>query len=193
MNGMGLLKKVVKQEVIREVEVLTKHRVYAYGSAGAGTSLAASTAVYISLLSASDDPNYDNVTDGSTIANCQIGSKVTSIQLFLVWKADAARMHEIMLFKDFDAEISTITPAANGPGVSDRSELNDAAKRSMMGYSPYYLTSNADARPRGIPVSGPALMRNRVMHEGDIIKLALFNNGLAASTWWLFGNINSRL
>lgn len=181
MNARMAIKRVIGNTF--------KHRVYAFGTTGAGTSLAGTTSVYVSLLASDPDPDYDLVSNGTTISECEVDADITAMDLFFVLKANQSIMHELMLFKDADGEIATITPSANVVGVQDVTELNAFARKNTMAYIPYYLTSNADARPRGISVSRAALGRTRSMHAGDIIKLLITNNGASTATWWLFGSI----
>lgn len=181
MNARMAIKRVIGNTF--------KHRIYAFGTTGTGNALAGSTSVYVSLLASDPDPDYDIVTNGTTISECEVDADIIDIDLFFIFKGSQGVMHEMMLFKDADGEIATITPSSNVVGVQDVSELNAFARKNTMAYIPYYLTSNADARPRGVPISRAALGRVRSMHAGDIIKFLIVNNSGTAGTWWLFGSI----
>lgn len=174
-----------------KVETLTKHRVYVFGTTGAGVTLAANTDKYLSLLVCDDDPDYDLVSNNTTIAECQVGSKIVSIELFLVYKAAAAIMHEIAIYRDRDGSFSTMTPDTQAFNVADYSATVDQVRSNIIGYRPIYLTSNADARPMRLPISKSALRRNQTMHDNDSLKLFIRNNAGSSATWWIQGHINT--
>lgn len=173
-----------------KTEELVKHRIYNFGTTGGGTTLAGTTDVYISLLSCLDDPTWDNATDGTNIAHTRTGAKITSIDLFLVWKVDANKMHELMLFRDRDGSLGAQVPStalATGDYTPTIAEL----RANMLSYMPIYRSNASDTKAMKITVNGAALRRAGKMHENDIIKLFLRNNGSGTSIWWLFGSINT--
>lgn len=167
-----------------------KVRVYNIGANGLGTSIAAGTTDYITLLQASDTPDSQIIANDSTIPLVRDGARITSIDINVVVKGTSGVAYEVFLFKDYDGELAAITPSGT-IWTGEPTTLIESARKHIVGYRCFVIGSSSDLRPMRIPVSGAALRRNSVLREDDLFKMAIVNNSSGqVATVWYWGSIN---
>lgn len=175
-----LRKFVIK--TVKSMQAKTTHRIRIVK-----VNAPAATDTYVTLLTAKDDPNYDLVTDGTNVAECEIGSFIRKVQLHITYQASAAGdMVEMMLFKDPDAAFTTnMTPTQLY--TSDVSSISLDVRKNTVWYHLFVASTGRDTF-----VGGPSLKamgRIKVMRENDNLRLLFSVPANDSGTYYITGRI----
>lgn len=141
-----------------------------------GLNLTSATDVYLTLLQAVDDPVWDNATDGSTTAQCEVGSRLASIKLTVtLYEGSSNERTEMMVFKDPDAFLTTnMTPANLFAG--DLSATTMAVRKYTGLYRLFYWKGTGDNVFSKMIMKRSAMKRIGLMKENDNLRV-MFSNG----------------
>lgn len=166
---MQAFRKLVKKEVRRASGTLYTKRVY-YKA----TSLTASSTVTLSLLACDDDPNYDQVSDGTTPAEVAPGAKIMKVDLSLQYynSTGAGNTFEWLLYRDKDNENSASFTPAN-LWTSDYSPSNELVKRDTLNYGHALIPSTFQTVKSRVFIKRKALARAGTFKDGDRLEMAL--------------------
>lgn len=137
--------------------------------------------VYQSLLVAKDDPNYDLATDGTNVAECEIGSRILDIDLKIVLHTIAQNdVSEVIIFKDPDVMLTTgMTPA--NLFLADVTQLTTNLRKYAMWYNVFIGGGAGQNHTFFAKISRGAMARNRRMAENDTLKILFSQNDASAS------------
>lgn len=132
--------------------------------------------VYISLLKCDDDPDYDLISDGTNIAECQVGSMIQDVNLAIMMHGMAANdREEIIFFRDPDVALTTtVTPVSLF--TSDYTTATQAIKKATMWYSMYQMMGAGTGFQTAPRIRHAALLRNKNQLDGDVIKISFHQN-----------------
>lgn len=146
------------------------------------------------LLACDDDPDYDTGGDFSTPCECHPGSKITGIDLNLTIAPNGtSEIIEWMLWKDPDSILgATVSPA--DLFTNDLNSTNVVLRKAVLAYGMFRSTTSREANKIHVRVSRAAMGRNRVMKDGDRLRLTVLNTGGSATTKIsAFGRIWTRI
>lgn len=137
--------------------------------------------VYQSLLVAKDDPNYDLATDGTNVAECEVGSRLIGIDLNIKLYTIAQNdIEEVILYKDPDNLLSTgMTPSELF--AADVTAQRIVVRKHAMWYNVFIGGGAGQNHQFFMRVSKGAMARNRKFADGDVLKLMFSQNDASIS------------
>lgn len=155
-------------------------------------ALTAAGTTQIQLMNATDNPDYDVGGDFSTACQCETGSRITSIDINIKMKSfDNAKTIEVMVWKDPDGLISSMTPA--DLFVNDQTSGNMLLRKYALAYRMFLPVSGTANTEFHIRIKRKAMRRIGVMADTDNLRMAVTLEGSSAGqTMAAYGTITTR-
>lgn len=172
--SMKKFDRMVTRKVMRAMSKVTTHRVYI------SVAPTASAVNNYSLLVADDDPDYEILTNGTTIAECQTNSKIVKISLGISYYTNggAGGVNEFIVYRDPDNELGSVDPQ-NAFSVAE-SALQESKRKNILVYRANLLSASGLVWQSRTAIKEKALRRARLMQDNDRLKLS-FTTGAGAT------------
>lgn len=166
---MRAFRGLVRKEVSKAMGMTHVHRIRIIT-----TGLTASSTVRYTLLKADDEPDYDLLSDGTNIAECETGSRIVKLQLTIQYynSTGAGNTIEMMLYKNPDGEHAAQFTPANLFEMDYQQYASDVKKYTAW-YMPSMISANFETVKNKVMLKRGAFRRIRGMHDLDTIELAL--------------------
>lgn len=147
-----------------------------------------------SLLTCDDDPNYDNTTDGTNVAECEPGCRIIAVQLVMTISAPDGRLIEYMIGKDPDGAITSTSYTIANLYTADVTGTNLMLRKNVWTVGHMRTTSARLDSTKSLNIPGKVLARAGRMEDGDVIRLSFADDGggTGNGSWYLRGRIITR-
>lgn len=134
------------------------------------------------LLTADDDPDYDEDFNGSTTApECEVGSRILGIDLNLdLVPGNAGGQHEWILFKSPDGLLSTGVVGPVSLFTNDLSANIALMRKYILAYGRFLSTASRESSRTRVRISRAAMRRAGVMHDNDSLRMVIAATDTAA-------------
>lgn len=183
---MRAFDRLVEKRVRKVMGTITTHRVRML-SKTINTTTPFRT--YVDLLTADDDPDYDIVSNGTTIAECHANSKIVKVQLKInLFNSSTDKFVEWALYRDPDQVLGT-NATIDAMFTSDVSTNDQLMKKNAVAYGNKRFTSQADGGIAKIFIKRKALARIRTMHDNDKLRLLFQEESQSTLTCDIVGRI----
>lgn len=153
------------------------------------------TTTEMALLSADDDPDYDENFDGAGAApECEVGSRILGVDLSMDFvPGNAGGQHEWLLFKSPDALLTAIPVTGAILFDNDVSANTMLLRKHTLAYGRFLSTASRESSRTKVRISRAAMRRAGVMHDADSIRLCIVATDTAADgTFSMHGRIWTR-
>lgn len=147
-----------------------------------------------SLLTCDDDPNYDNTTDGTNVAECEPGARIIAVQLVMTTVIPDGRLLEWMIGKDPDGVVTSTNFLVSSLYTADVTANGLVLRKNVWTVGHKRGTSQRTENTMSINIPGKVLARAGRMEDGDVIRLAFMDDGggTGNGSWYLRGRIITR-
>lgn len=162
--NMKKFERLVQKKVSKALGHVTTHRVYFKG-----TGLTASSRKTIGLLRADDDPDYDLISDGTNIAECESNAKITKIELRLEYynSTGAGNTLEYMVYRNQDNSFNASDFVPANLFTSDYTATLSEIKKNTILYNHAMISANFETVKQRLTIKRKALARVRNMRDMD--------------------------
>lgn len=153
------------------------------------------TSTPFALLTCNDDPNYDLATDGTNVAECQVGARIVAVQLHLsLTNIPNGETVEWILGRDPDASITTAGFLVGNVYTADVTTGNRLLKDNTWTIGHVMAgTASRDTFNGTLRIPGKTMRRSRLMNENDVIRLVFTHTAAGSSSlMYLRGRIVTR-
>lgn len=127
------------------------------------------------LLTADDDPDYDEDFDGSAAApECEVGARILGIDFTMDFvPGNAGGQHEWILFKSPDALLTNAGATGSLLFTNDQTALGMLLRKYCLAYGRFLSTASRESSRTKVRISRAAMRRAGVMHDVDALRLAI--------------------
>lgn len=152
------------------------------------------TTTEFALLTADDDPDYDEDFAATTSApECEVGARVLGIDLSCDFvPGNAGGQHEWCIFKSPDGLLTSVIT----PGLLFQNDLTanvSLLRKYTMAYGRFLSTASRESSRTRVRISRAAMRRAGVMHDNDSLRMSVTATDTAADgTMSLHGRIWTR-
>lgn len=145
------------------------------------------TTTPLNLLLCDDDPDYDQLIDGTTPAEVAPGSRILALQLQFQWVANGGdnEIVEWILFKDPDGAMGVTTDIAD-LYVQDITTLGKMLRKNCIAAGHTIFDSNHATPELRVNIPRKTLRRIGPMQENDVLRM-VFTATAAAGNHTLYG------
>lgn len=147
------------------------------------------------LLTCDDDPNYDLTTDGTNVAECQVGCRIVAVQLHMsLTNIPNGETVEWVIGRDPDGAITAAGFVVSGVYTADITQGNRMLKDNAWTVGHVMAgTASRDTFNGRLNIARKTLKRARVMHDGDVVRLVFTHTAASSSSlMYLRGRIITR-
>lgn len=148
------------------------------------------------LLTADDDPDYDEDMNGSTTSpECESNARILGIDMTLdiVPGSTGGETVEWMIFKSPDQLLNGIGDPIAGLWTNDLTANNALFRKYTMAYGRFLSTSTRESSRSRVRISRAAMRRVGVMHDNDHLRMCCSHSAAASNgTLSLHGRIWTR-
>jgi len=147
------------------------------------------------ILTADDDPDYDEDFDGSSAApECEVGARVLGIDLSVdLVPGNAGGQHELLIWKSPDGLLSGISIAGSSLFTNDQTSERILFRKYCLAYTRFLSTASRESSRTHVRISRAAMKRAGVMHDTDSLRMAIAATDTAADgTFSMHGRIWTR-
>lgn len=125
------------------------------------------------LLTADDDPDFDEDLNGSTTApECETGARILGIDMTVdIVPGTAGEQVEFMIFKSPDQLLNGIGDPIAGLWTNDLTANNALFRKYTLCYGRFLSTASRESSRSRIRISRAAMRRAGVMHDNDHLRM----------------------
>lgn len=144
------------------------------------------TMTALPLLKADDDPDYDQLIDGTTAAECSPGSRVIALQLhFQIVTGQDNEIIEWILYKDPDNALTAATDIST-LYTQDVTASNKTLRKMTLAAGHLIMDSNHGTPEIRVNITRKALRRIGPIQDNDVLRM-VFTMTSAGGNATLYG------
>lgn len=138
------------------------------------------------LLTCDDDPDYDVLTNGTTVAEIQPGAQIIAIQLHMtIYGLVATRLVEWLIGRDPDGAITAANFTVANVYTPDLTVTNALLKKNAWSVG-HVVANDRTGFDLNINIPGKLLARAGRMNDGDVIRINFTDDGAGTGNGILY-------